>query len=147
MESVGLSDMETSLDYCLRIKGSCKICSFLRDGDARVEQEIAPVLYACFLAFCENGEYGVIVLVRMSKRLFRFLHGKGRKKKQEGKHGQEVVLCLRICFIVCQAGRYSTQSNNAGHFTPPDKDTSDLTTAADASFGWLVNAPKSDGFS
>lgn len=56
MESVGLSDMETSLDYCLRIKGSCKICSFLRDGDARVEQEIAPVLFARFLAFCENGE-------------------------------------------------------------------------------------------
>lgn len=58
MESVGLSDMETSLDYCLRIKASCKICSFLRDGDARGEQEIAPVLFARFLAFCENGEGG-----------------------------------------------------------------------------------------
>lgn len=130
MESAGLSDMETSLDYCLRIKGSCKICSFLCDGDARVEQEIAPLLFAHFLAFCENGEWGVIVLVRMSKCLFRFLHGKGRKKKQEGKHGQEVVLCLRICFIVCRAGRYSARSNNAGHFAPPYKDASDLTTAA-----------------
>lgn len=84
----------------------------------------------------------MIVLVRMSKCLFRFLHGKGRKKKQEGKHGQEVVLCLRICFIVCQAGRYSAQSNNAGHFAPPDKDARDLTTAAVASFGWLVRLLK-----
>lgn len=53
VEPVGLSDMETGLDYCLcfRIKDhkSRMICSFLGGGDTQVEQAIALVPWPHFM--------------------------------------------------------------------------------------------------
>lgn len=52
VEPVGLSDMETGLDYCfsLRIQDSRMICSFLRGVgvDTQVEQSKSPEYFGPF---------------------------------------------------------------------------------------------------
>lgn len=68
--------METSLDYCLRIKDSPTNCSFLCGGDTQVEQEIALVLLPVSSlyerrgdCFGQNEQIFVSVLHRKAKEM------------------------------------------------------------------------------
>lgn len=63
---------------------------------------------------------------------------KGEKEETRGETRTGSGVVFTYLFHCVPAGCYSARSNNAGHFAPLDKDVSDLTTAAVASFGWLV---------
>lgn len=84
-------------------------CSFLCWGYTQVEQGNSPSTLAFFLTLWGQGwlfwsEWANICSIS---------HGKAGKMRR--KHKQEVVLSLRICFIVFEKGCYLVCSNNSRH--------------------------------
>lgn len=122
VEPVGLSDMETGLDYCLcfRIKDSRTMCSFLCGGWYTGG---ASNSLSAWVFFLTSREQEVIVLAGMSKYLFNFTR-KGKENEEEMQAGSGVVFtylfhCVSQRLLFSLLKQYSILSTcGQGHNWP-----------------------------